>query len=90
VPTDGFVLMLLIGFIFGGLSGVFLRSNKAEFLVNILLGVIGAGLGAFLPVLLGGATSVSVTDYDYLIRALVGSFLLITTASLFRNARPPG
>lgn len=88
MPTDGFVLMLLIGFIFGGLSGVFLRSNRGEFIINILLGIIGAGLGAFLPVLLGSTTTVNVTNYDYLIRALVGSFLLVITASLFRSARP--
>jgi len=88
LPTDGLVLMLLIGFIFGALAGVFMRSSKPEFLVNVLLGIIGAGLGAFLPVLLGSTTTVSIVNHDYLIRALVGSVLLVTAASLFRSASP--
>ena len=88
MPIHSIVLMILIGALFGGVSGVFLRSNKVDFIVNLALGMIGAGLGAFLPVLLGSTNTINVSDYDYLIRALMGSFLLIVTASLFRSARP--
>jgi len=87
VPVDSLILMLLIGLVFGGVSAVFLRSNKGGFFVNVLLGVLGAALGAFLPVLLGPGARVDVSSPDYLLRALLGAFLLVLAGSLFRSAR---
>lgn len=90
MPMANLILMLLIGIVFGGIAGVVLRGKGALFLVNIVLGVIGASLGAFFPVIVGQQTAVDVTTYDYLLRALLGAFLLVLIASLFRPAKPRG
>jgi len=82
MPATNLVLMLLIGLTFGVVSAVFLRARKGGFLVNIVLGVAGAAIGALLPVLLA--------NYNYLLRALMGSFLLVVVFSLFRSAKPRG
>lgn len=88
MPLTNLVLMLLIGLVFGGISGVFLRARSSGFVVNVLLGVVGASLGAFMPVILGASARVDVSSFDYLLRALLGAFLLVLVASLFRSAKP--
>lgn len=90
MPLANLILMLLIGIVFGGIAAVILRGRGIVFFVNILLGVIGASLGAFLPVLLGRAVLVDTSTPGYLLRALVGAFLLVLLASLFRSAKPRG
>lgn len=90
MPVANLILMLLIGIVFGGIAAVVLRGRGIIFVVNILLGVIGASLGAFFPVILGNALAVDVTTPDYLLRALFGAFLLVLVASLFRSAKPRG
>jgi len=90
LPVANLILMLLIGIVFGGVAAVVLRGSGAVFVVNILLGVVGASLGAFFPVLLGRATFIDTNTPDYLLRALLGAFLLVLLASLFRSARPRG
>ncbi len=90
MPIANLILMLLIGIVFGGIAAVFLRGRGSVFVVNILLGVIGASLGAFFPVLLGLTLAVDVSSFDYLMRALFGAFLLVLIASLFRSAKPRG
>ncbi len=82
------MLMLLIGIIFGGIAAVFLRGSRSVFIVNILLGIIGASLGAFFPVIMGTELIVEAGSFDYLFRALLGAFLLVLVASLFRSAKP--
>jgi len=74
------MLMLLIGIIFGG--------SRSVFIINILLGVIGASVGAFFPVIIGTELVVEAGSSDYLFRALMGAFLLVVVASLFRSAKP--
>lgn len=82
------MLMLLIGIIFGGIAAVFLRGSRSVFIINILLGVIGASIGAFFPVIIGSQLVVESGSFDYLLRALMGAFLLVLVASLFRSAKP--
>jgi len=88
MPADALVLMLLIGIVFGGVAAVILRGRKSVFIVNILLGIIGASLGAFFPILMGQANVVDVSTPSYLLRALGGAFVLVLIASLFRSAKP--
>ena len=88
MPLENLILMLLIGIVFGSIAGVLLRSRGLVFLVNMILGIIGASLGAFFPVLVGQSLAVDVGDADYLIHALFGAFVLVLIASLFRSARP--
>jgi uncharacterized membrane protein YeaQ/YmgE (transglycosylase-associated protein family) len=90
LPIANLILMLLIGIVFGGIASVILKGRGSVFVVNILLGVIGASLGAFFPVLVGQAMAVDVNGPDYLLRALFGAFLLVLLASLFRSAKPKG
>lgn len=90
MPIANLILMLLIGIVFGGVASVILKGRGFLFIVNILFGVIGASLGAFFPVLIGLAIRVDVSGSDYLLRALLGAFLLVLLASLFRSAKPKG
>jgi len=80
--------MLLIGIVFGGIAAVFLRGSRSVFIINILLGIIGASLGAFFPVIMGTQLVVEAGSFDYLLRALLGAFLLVLVATLFRSAKP--
>ena len=89
IPIPNLVLMLLIGIVFGGVAAVILRGKRSVFIVNILLGIVGATLGAFFPIIMGQTLFVDVTTPDYLVRALMGSFALVLVASLFRSAKPP-
>lgn len=90
MPVSAIMLMLLIGIVFGGIAAVVLRGKRSVFIINILLGVIGAAVGAFFPVLIGPEIMVDVSSPAYLLRALMGSFLLVIIASLFRSAKPRG
>lgn len=90
MPIENLILMLLIGIVFGSIAGVLLRGRGIVFLVNMLLGIIGASLGAFFPVIVGQTTAVNVDGAEYLLRALLGAFLLVLIASLFRSAKPRG
>lgn len=90
MPADKLVLMLLIGVVFGVIAAVVLRGSRSIFIINILLGVIGASLGAFFPVLIGRAAVIDVSSPDYLLRSLLGAFLLVLVASLFRPAKTSG
>lgn len=90
MPAANLILMLLIGVVFGGIAAVLLRGRRSVFITNILLGVIGASLGAFMPVFLGRTLAVDTSTPDYLLRALLGAFLLVLVASLFRSAKPRG
>ncbi len=90
MPTANLILMLLIGVVFGGIAAVILRGSRGVFIINILLGVVGASLGAFFPVLIGRTAVVDVSTPDYLLRALLGAFLLVLVASLFRSVKPGG
>lgn len=87
MPLDSLVLLVLLGLVVGALAGVLLRKAQGGFIVNTLLGVMGALLGALVPVLLGSANTVDVTNYDFLLRGLMGAGGLIVIASLFRSAR---
>ncbi len=89
IPIPNLVLMLLIGIVFGGVAAVVLRGKRSVFVINILLGIIGATVGAFFPVIMGQSLVVDVSTPDYLVRALMGSFMLVLIASLFRSAKPP-
>ncbi len=89
MSIENFVLILLIGIVFGTIAGVLLRSRGVVFIVNMLLGVIGAALGAVFPYIIGQAPTLS-GGHDYLIRALFGAFILVLIASLFRSAKPKG
>lgn len=90
MPLANLILMLLIGIVFGAVAGVILRGHGVVFVVNMLLGVIGAALGAFFPVIVGSTLAVDVSNFDYLLRGLFGAFLLVLLASLFRSAKPRG
>lgn len=90
MPFENIVLMLLIGIVFGAIASVLLRARRSVLVINMLLGVIGAGLGAFFPVIFGQVTAVDVSTPAYLIRGLMGAFFLVVIASLFRPAKPSG
>ena len=90
MPAQNLILVMLIGVVFGVIAAVVQRGSGGLFIVNILLGVIGASLGALLPVLLDPSAKIDAQSQDYLLRALLGSFLLVLLAGLFRSVKPRG
>ena len=90
MPAQNLILVMLIGVVFGVIAAVIQRGRRGLFIVNMSLGVIGASLGALLPVLLDPSAEINVQSLDYLVRALAGSFLLVLLAGLFRSSKPRG
>ena len=88
MPAQNLILVMLIGVVFGVIAAVVQRGSGGLFIVNILLGVIGASLGALLPVLFDPSAKIDAQSRDYLLRALGGSFLLVLLAGLFRSSKP--
>lgn len=89
MAPEHFILVVLIGFVLGVLVGAFLRGGIAGIVVNGLLGIVGAALGAYLPVLIGQAPYVNTFDKTYLPRAIAGAVVLLVLAALFRRAKRP-
>jgi len=90
MPLANFILVLLIGLVLGVIASVALKSRGLVFFINIILGCLGSCLGALAPVMMGSALTINVTNPDYLLRALLGAFVLVVLACLFRPAKPPG
>lgn len=90
MPFANLILVLLVGLILGVVASVMLKSRGLVFFINIILGTLGACLGAFAPVMLAGDLAVAVNTPGYLLRALMGAFLLVLVACLFRPAIPRG
>ncbi|MFK7860358.1 MAG: hypothetical protein AB8B64_16185 [Granulosicoccus sp.] len=90
MPFANVILVLLIGLVLGILASVVLKSRGLVFFINILLGCLGSCIGAFAPAIFGGVLTINVTTPDYLLRALLGAFVLVLLACLFRPAKPAG
>ncbi|MFK7992587.1 MAG: hypothetical protein AB8B87_00515 [Granulosicoccus sp.] len=90
MPLANLILVLLIGLVLGVIASVALKSRGLVFFVNILLGCLGGCLGAFTPAIFGSALTINVSTPGYLLRALLGAFVLIILAWLFRPVKPQG
>jgi len=90
MPFSNIILVLLVGLVLGVIASVTLKSRGLVFFINIILGVLGACLGAFAPAFFGNVLSIDVATPSYLLRALFGAFVLVLVACLFRPARPSG
>lgn len=84
MPIANVILVLLIGLVLGVIASVAMKSRGLVFFINIILGVLGGCVGAFAPVIIGNALSIEVSTPAYLLRALLGGFVLVLLASLFR------
>ncbi len=73
---------ILIGLVAGWLGGLIVKGTGSGFLLNIVIGIIGALLGGFLFNLFG-LTSVGLLGN--LITALVGAIVLLLIVGLVRK-----
>ncbi len=73
---------ILIGLVAGWLAGLIVKGTGNGFLLNIVIGIVGALLGGFLFGLLGLATTGILGS---LICALVGAIVLLLIVGLFRK-----
>ena len=90
MPMPNLILVLLIGIVLGVVASVILKSRGLTFVLTVVLGIVGGLLGAFAPAMLGSALVVDVNSPGYLLRALMGSFVLVLIACLFRPASSRG
>ena len=74
---------IIIGAIAGWLAGKFMRGGGFGFLINLLVGIAGAGIGGWAFGLLGIAAGGVIGS---LVTALVGAILLLRITSLFKRA----
>lgn len=88
----GLIITLVIGGVCGWLAAVVMHSNSQQgVLLNIIIGIFGALLGAFfIGSLVGGGNLLdSVFDIRTLFVALAGSVLLLAGVHLMRRRRIP-
>ncbi len=88
MPIANVVLVLLIGLVLGVIASVALKSRGLTFFVNIAHGMLGGILAAMAPVLFSNALAIGISAPNYLLRALMGAFVMVLVASLFRPAKP--
>ncbi len=74
---------IIIGAIAGWLAGKLMRGGGFGFLINLLVGIVGAVIGGWVFGLLGIATGGIIGS---LVTALVGAILLLWIISLFKRA----
>ena len=75
---------ILIGLVVGWLAGLIVKGSGSGFLLNIVIGIVGAILGGWLFSLLG----VSATSFwGSLVTALVGAIVLLLIVGLFTRKR---
>ncbi len=73
---------ILIGLVAGWLAGLIVRGTGSGFLLNIVIGIVGAVLGGFLFDLMGLESQ---NRLGNLITALVGAIVLLLIVSLVRK-----
>ena len=83
----GLLIVLVVGGVLGWLSGVMRRSASSGIALNVILGIIGAVLGAFFlgPLLGGGNLLDAVIDPMTAVVALVGAVALLGSVHLVRQ-----
>ena len=78
------LLWLILGALAGWLAGLIMGSDGRNWLVNILIGVLGAAIGGFVASLLGLGGITGFNLYSLLI-AVVGACLLLGIYNLLRR-----
>ncbi len=79
----GWIGWIIIGAIAGWLAGKLMRGGGFGFIVNFLVGIIGAVIGGWVFGLLGISTDGGMLGS--LVTALVGAILLLWFISLFKQ-----
>ena len=87
----GLLIVLVVGGALGWLAGVASRSAGSGVALNIILGIIGAVLGAFFlgPLLGGGNLLDAIIDPMTAVVALVGAVVLLGAVHLLRGRFRP-
>lgn len=78
------LLWLILGALAGWLAGLIMGSDGRNWLVNILIGVLGAAIGGFVASLLGLGGITAFNLYSLLI-AVAGACLLLGVYNLLRR-----
>ena len=78
----GFLWFIIIGIVAGFVAGKLMRGGGFGFLVNLVVGIIGAVLGGWIFGLLGISTTGIIGS---LITATVGAIVLLWVISLFNK-----
>ena len=86
----GIIIWLIVGGVIGWVASLIMRTNAQQgILLNIVVGIVGALLGAFLIAPLLGAGTINAGDYSImgLLASLLGAVILLAIVNLIRRGR---
>ena len=86
----GFIIWLIVGGVIGWVASLIMRTDAQQgILLNIVVGIVGALLGAFLIAPMLGAGTINAGDYSImgLLASLLGAIILLAIVNLVRRGR---
>ncbi len=86
----GFIIWLIIGGVIGWLASLVMRTDAQQgILLNVVVGIIGAFIGALLIGPLIGTGTINSGDYSLsgLVASFVGAIVLLAIVNLVRRGR---
>lgn len=82
----GLISWIIVGAVAGWLAGLIMKGSGSGFLMNVVIGIVGALIGGFVMSLFG---SVGVTGFNLwsLLVSVIGAVILLAIVNLFRKGR---
>jgi uncharacterized membrane protein YeaQ/YmgE (transglycosylase-associated protein family) len=83
-----FIIWILVGAVIGWLASIMMGTNARQgFLLDVIVGILGALLGGFLLSPLLGAGSINSGDFSLggLLVSFIGAVILLAIVNLFRR-----
>lgn len=83
----GFIAWIVLGGVAGWIASMIMKTNEnMGIFANIIVGVIGAGIGGFVMNLIGGEGVDGFNIWSLLV-AILGAVILLWIVSLFTNKK---
>lgn len=82
----GLLSWIIVGAVAGWLAGLIMKGSGSGFLMNVVIGIVGALIGGFIMNMFG---TVGVTGFNLwsLLVSVVGAVVLLAIVNLFRRGR---
>lgn len=83
-----FIIWLIVGGVIGWLASIVMKTNDQQgMILNVIVGIVGAMLGAWLISPLVGVGTINQNNFSLpaLVVSLVGAIILLAIVNLFRR-----